>query len=880
MFLVVCSAAAALACRDIDRPLDSRGLKPIANEQRAPTVLLSLTCEMNSASATVACKSPIAAAPQGVNASVIYGATATYAIFFPYNLVKDTVAHSWQFTAYLQNLLKQSIGTLNGTTTTGVKVFVTDFHATAGTGAVSVANADGTGTFTAPNQPYFNYNQIIAPSGYSGNKLWKFNVPNSVTAVSMSILISTDFPAEQNVTMTAPSLQPAWFDTLSAARFVPRVVAVIFQDATTLADRQLAAASVGGTVIGGMPMPPGEGFYDLSIPDSGQGVQLDSAVAHLLRLPQVRIATKLPLFTGQSGRPYDGANWRRWSLSPDTLGSDHNWALEQISAPFAWGCSTGDAATQIAVIDHPFDNTEAIPNALAPLPTLGGFTGETIRHGTWVTGVLAARGNDSTGVTGTMWRAGMVLYDLGTPNSNLQELVNLIRQAAAAHIKVVNLSWAYDWPKNTHNPTWSPNITDSSDAIAYRGAFAGALRDVIHGNSMPLVVLAAGDHPVDAFWAVTTALADSASDHVLVVGGSARAPGTLYTDGNRGRSLDVYAPGEGVYTTGASTPEVAVDGTSFSAPFVSGVAGLLLSFDTTLTATELRTLIKNGAAAGHRMLPRASWIANDSVPILNAYESLKLAAQRTGAPLCGNRVWAVNTGSSYTLNAERGSSSEVLHTGAGTASFKVLHTTRDIDMSSSETGNRLKWNPLSRAWVLGTRAVADTEMYGSLDYRGASIANENWSHSRDTLIDFNSSFTSITLKVRSATGTFSDVPILPNDSLTALGYSPRGDRILLIGSFQRLYTANPTVANVASTLHFIYQDRTTFLVWTAISEDGQVLMVAVSPSDPNAPASCTIKYKSMYTGLDVAPEHSAGTRCGLPYGFSPRRVRVSGGGAQ
>ena len=49
---------------------------------------------------------------------------------------------------------------MNGTTVTGVKVFVTDFHA-ASERESSVANADGTGNFTAPNQPYFNYNQIV-----------------------------------------------------------------------------------------------------------------------------------------------------------------------------------------------------------------------------------------------------------------------------------------------------------------------------------------------------------------------------------------------------------------------------------------------------------------------------------------------------------------------------------------------------------------------------------------------------------------------------------------------------------------------------------------------------------------------------------------------
>src|SRR6185312_11140663 len=99
-----------------------------------------------------------------VSASVILSATGTYAQFVPFNLVKDTVHQVWSFDAFLHNLMQQSIGTLNGTTVTGSKVFVTDIEATQGTGTVSIINADGTGNFTAPNQKYFNYNQIVSPA--------------------------------------------------------------------------------------------------------------------------------------------------------------------------------------------------------------------------------------------------------------------------------------------------------------------------------------------------------------------------------------------------------------------------------------------------------------------------------------------------------------------------------------------------------------------------------------------------------------------------------------------------------------------------------------------------------------------------------------------
>lgn len=371
MFLVVCSAVAALACNDLDRSVGPRAPKPIA-EQEGPAVLLSLTCDLNGSESTVSCTPVLPAAAPGVNASVIYGATARYAIFFPYNLVKDTLAHTWQFTAHLQNLLKQSIGSLNGTTTTGVKVFVTDVHATTGTGAVSVANADGTGTFTAPNQPYFNYNQIIAPSGYSGNKLWKFNVRNSVTAVSVSILISTEFPAQQNVTLQPPADLPAWvFKDSSWTKtasgvpfFLKRTMSVLFRVGTTLADRQLAIAYIGGTVVGGVRLQSGDGFYYVTVPDDGTGTQLNAAVTRIKTLPQVEAAAVQHRVQPAYLRPNDGTGWNKWSLNPGSVSAGKTWALEAIDAPFASGCTTGDANVKIGVIDEGFEITEVSDNVV------------------------------------------------------------------------------------------------------------------------------------------------------------------------------------------------------------------------------------------------------------------------------------------------------------------------------------------------------------------------------------------------------------------------------------------------------------------------------------------------------------------------------------
>ena len=156
----------ALACQDVERVSAPVRVPEAAQAGSAPTIMLALTCTLSRHAPTVSC-APVRARAPGVSTNVILSASGTYAQFVPFNFVKDTVSHIWSFDAFLHNPMQQSIGTLNGTTVTGSKVFVTDIEATQGTGTVSIINADGTENFTAPNQRYFNYNQIVAAGANS-----------------------------------------------------------------------------------------------------------------------------------------------------------------------------------------------------------------------------------------------------------------------------------------------------------------------------------------------------------------------------------------------------------------------------------------------------------------------------------------------------------------------------------------------------------------------------------------------------------------------------------------------------------------------------------------------------------------------------------------
>ncbi|HEX6807101.1 MAG TPA: hypothetical protein VF118_03890 [Gemmatimonadaceae bacterium] len=225
--------------------------------------------------------------------------------------MKDTVRQVWSFDAFFHNSLQQTVGTLNGTTVTGSKIYVTSISVTQGTGPVRMLNPDGTGCLTAPNQAYFTYEQIVAPDSNSNAKLWNVSVPNTVTVLRMNILLTTDFPAEQTVTFVPPDTIPTWVhaDTnvsRDSPRFTKHIVKVRFRPTATLMDRQLAVALVNGVVVGGRHLPDGSfGVYYVKVADDGSGDGILEAAKTLTALPQVESAIFEVFLNEQHLRPND-----------------------------------------------------------------------------------------------------------------------------------------------------------------------------------------------------------------------------------------------------------------------------------------------------------------------------------------------------------------------------------------------------------------------------------------------------------------------------------------------------------------------------------------------------------------------------------------------
>ncbi len=248
-------------------------------------------------------------------------------------------------------------------------------------------------------------------------------------------------------------------------------------------------------------------------------------------------------------------------------------------------------------------------------------------HGRAVASILAAVGDNNSGMAGAMWRASLLLKPAGAVT--IRELVDSLTSVVQAGASVINLSIG--------NPAQQTASDDSAAARELAIHMMKMLRSV--PGAAPLLVVSAGNENREAYRNGLPALKDSIPNQVVVVGASTARSGTVRnrwtvdaTHGsNPGSAIDIYAPGQNVQVwndTSAFRPRT---GTSFSAPMIAGIAGLLKSFDSTLTAAELKTLILQGAQRGGRQI-----VGDAGQYLANAYESLKLAAQRPGTPVCGH----------------------------------------------------------------------------------------------------------------------------------------------------------------------------------------------------------------------------------------------------
>jgi len=166
--------------------------------------LIALECQAQIATRAVSCRAPASAGAGAGAQDIIVGGQNVYVKLTSSN-VQLVAPDTFAFDVSVQNLLSQAmaVDSLTGAfDPSGVRVFFasgpTVTATTGGPGTISVANADGTGTFLAPNQRYFQYSgaaalgadQVLSTSETSGNKTWKLQYSPNVSTFSFLLYVN------------------------------------------------------------------------------------------------------------------------------------------------------------------------------------------------------------------------------------------------------------------------------------------------------------------------------------------------------------------------------------------------------------------------------------------------------------------------------------------------------------------------------------------------------------------------------------------------------------------------------------------------------------------------------------------------------------------
>jgi len=298
---------------------------------------------------------------------------------------------------------------------------------------------------------------------------------------------------------------------------------------------------------------------------------------------------------------------------------------EIIKAPEAWVYGTGSKDVTVAIIDvgvdiyHPdledniWINVFEIPgngkdddkngfiddvngwnfvdenNIVRPSVLNNKLDKKIISHGTVAAGLIGAKGDNEVLGTGINWNVKiMPIVAVGTAGTgSYQNVVNAIRYATNNGAQVINLSFT--------------SAELSVDLI----------NEVYNSYKKGVVVVAAGGNDFTDLNKnpIYPACADELSDENWVLGVGAMTNGKTSTNfSNYGSSIDLYAPGQDIYSTERYAPMFGFEdkfggpwqGTSFAAPIVAGGAALIKSIQPNWNAIEIiktilaRTDLKKG----------------------------------------------------------------------------------------------------------------------------------------------------------------------------------------------------------------------------------------------------------------------------------------------
>lgn len=284
------------------------------------------------------------------------------------------------------------------------------------------------------------------------------------------------------------------------------------------------------------------------------------------------------------------------AVTPDDPDFPRQWHLSgtaSIAAPDAWGTRTGCGTVAIvdtgADLDHPDlvqnlwtnpgetengrddDGNGYVDDVHGVDIRNGGAPEDTNGHGTHVAGIVGARGNNATGVTGVCWSAKLMIVKFMSifGRGNPSDAAKGIRYAAREGAKVINCSFG--------STSQNEALHDAIEYARSKGA---------------LVVVAAGNDGknIDKTPEYPAAWIDG---NILTVAATGQNGKLASFSNYGGTAVDVAAPGAEILSTYTRGRYATLDGTSMAAPIAAGTASMVRARDPNLSWKSIKSIVRS-----------------------------------------------------------------------------------------------------------------------------------------------------------------------------------------------------------------------------------------------------------------------------------------------
>lgn len=443
-------------------------------------------------------------------------------------------------------------------------------------------------------------------------------------------------------------------DPETGTKIIKDEIIILFKDGVSEEERNNVVSSINGETVGyGLSGQEKE----VKINGNPSISELKKIVGDLNKNPKVEDAILSRVGTIFPKKVPDIGKDPQWKDSWDEENpKGKNWGLEAIYAPSAWNYSDSIKPIKIGIVDTGFkinhedlnipgsdtnlNNLEGVDEINSRIASLGSNKECVMdkwgaeNHGTHIAGIIGALSNNEVGITGATWDRELLIYQVDLKEINLLKGVEWLLNRET---KIINLSWGWD------------HKCDSEEEIENgQKYYNDRLKKMMKKYNDFLIIQAAGNSGIEAgrealFNPSLNGAEDEEFKKTVITVGAIENKGKgkyqLANFSNFGDLVDIVAPGKDIYSTlrkdkiespfqfidsflnpcfDWSGSYGCMDGTSMSAPFVAGIAGLIWGANPDLTAEQVKEAIVNSA-------DRPITYKEREYKILNAKKSVEFA---------------------------------------------------------------------------------------------------------------------------------------------------------------------------------------------------------------------------------------------------------------